>query len=173
MNLKSALQLIVDVPDFPKSGIVFKDMTPIFESPKAFRAVQDALKESIVGLNPTKLVAIESRGFVFGGPLALDLSCSLVLARKKGKLPRKTLSRSYGLEYGQDELHIHEGSIQPGDRVIILDDVLATGGTLEAVAELCQQAGGDVMALQVVLELDFLGGRSRLSRFKVQSLLSV
>ncbi len=159
-----------DVADFPKPGIRFKDMTPIFENPQAFRALQDALKESVASLKPNKILAIESRGFVLGSPLALDLSCGLVLARKKGKLPRRTISETYGLEYGQDELHLHEGALQSGDRVVIVDDVLATGGTLMAAVNLARRSGADVVGLQVVLELGFLGARDRLKAFNLKAL---
>lgn len=170
MILSDALSLIRDVPDFPKPGVVFKDMTPVFESPKAFAALHQALKISLQPLNAQKIVAIESRGFVLAGSLALELGCGIVLARKKGKLPRKTLSQSYGLEYGSDELHIHDDAIRVGERVVILDDVLATGGTLRAVADICQSLGGEIVGLQVVLELGFLNARQSLKAFKVQSL---
>ncbi len=170
MNLESALALMCDVPDFPKTGITFKDMTPIFENPQAFRALQDALKKSVAPLKPTKILAIESRGFILGSPLALDLSCGLVLARKKGKLPRRTLRETYGLEYGHDELHLHEGAVSKADRVVIVDDVLATGGTLMAAANLARRSGAEIVGLQVVLELGFLGAREKLKGLNLQSL---
>lgn len=162
LDLERSLALMVDVPDFPKKGIIFKDMTPIFESPQAFRSMILAMKQTLASLKPTKVIGIESRGFILGAALAYELGLGLVLARKKGKLPRATLSASYSLEYGEDQIEIHKDALNSADRLILVDDVLATGGTLSAVGGIVSQAHAQILAHLVVLELEFLKGRDRL-----------
>lgn len=153
--------LILDVPDFPKPGVVFKDITPLLASHEAFQATVDAL----VGSAPRGVdvvVGMEARGFIFAAPVALALGAGFVPVRKPGKLPGETLSHSYELEYGSETLTIHRSAIPPGARVLVVDDVLATGGTIGATAELLKEMGAELVHVSVVLELGFLHGRERL-----------
>jgi adenine phosphoribosyltransferase len=154
-------RLIVDVPDFPKKGVMFKDITPVLENGEAFKNLILHMAESV---NPqtTKLVAIESRGFILGAALAQHLTCGLVLVRKPGKLPRATEKESYELEYGTDTLEIHKDALKPGDKVTIIDDVLATGGTASAVEKLCERLGAQVLGSVFLMEISFLKGRTKL-----------
>jgi adenine phosphoribosyltransferase len=164
--------LIVDVPDFPKPGIVFKDITPVLESPAAFRAAIEHLAQRCEQLRADSILAIESRGFIFGAALAQRLGLPLELVRKRGKLPRRSLSVSYALEYGVDHLEIHEDALRRGGRYLIVDDVIATGGTAAAVAELVARQGGAVAACVFLIELTFLSGRAKLDGQKIVSLIS-
>jgi adenine phosphoribosyltransferase len=164
--------LIVDVPDFPKPGIVFKDITPLLSNPTAFRAAIERLAETCEGLNADGILAIESRGFIFGAALAQRLGLPLELVRKRGKLPRASLSIRYELEYGFDHLEVHEDALKPGGRYLIVDDVIATGGTAAAVAELVARQGANVAACVFLIELAFLAGRSKLRAQNVVSLIS-
>ncbi len=154
--------IIRDVPDFPKPGILFKDITPVMEDPDAFRTALAGMKDLLVEVEFDALAAIESRGFLFGAPLGLDLDKRLVLMRKAGKLPSETRSVTYDLEYGQASLEVHVDSIKPGDRVIIVDDLLATGGTAAASARLVSDAGGIVAGFLFLVELEFLAGKAKL-----------
>jgi adenine phosphoribosyltransferase len=163
---------IVDVPDFPKPGIVFKDITPLLESPAAFRAAIEQLAQRCEELQADAILAIESRGFIFGAALAQRLHLPLELVRKRGKLPRRSLSVSYALEYGVDHLEIHADALRPGGRYLIVDDVIATGGTAAAVAELVARQGGAVAAYVFLIELTFLSGRAKLDGQKIVSLIS-
>ena len=165
-------KLIVDVPDFPKPGIVFKDITPLLESPAAFRAAIEQLAQRCEGLRADGVLAIESRGFIFGTALAQRLGLPLELVRKRGKLPRPSLRVSYALEYGVDHLEIHQDALRRGGRYLIVDDVIATGGTAAAVATLVAQQGGDVAACVFLIELTFLSGRAKLDGHKIVSLIS-
>lgn len=155
-------QVIRDIPDFPKPGIMFKDITPVMENPAAFRAALDGMKDLLKGIDFDAFCAIESRGFVFGAPMGQDMDKPLVLMRKAGKLPAETRAVTYDLEYGQATLEMHVDSIEPGDRVIIVDDLLATGGTAAASAQLVTDAGGIVAGFLFMVELEFLGGRAKL-----------
>ena len=159
--------IIRDVPDFPKPGILFKDITPVMENPDAFGAALTGMKELLTGVEFDVLCAIESRGFLFGAPMSLDLDKSLVLMRKAGKLPAETRSVTYDLEYGQATLEMHVDSIKQGDRVIIVDDLLATGGTAAASASLIEKAGGEIVGIDFLVELAFLNGRAKLSGYDV------
>lgn len=159
------------IPDFPKPGILFRDITPLLADPKAFHMVIDALVEQFIGHDIDAIVAIESRGFIFGAPLASRLNTSFVPARKPGKLPAETISVAYALEYGQGALELHKDAISEGDRVVVLDDLLATGGTAAAAGELVVSRGGEVIAYAFVTELDGLDGRARLEPAPVVSLL--
>jgi adenine phosphoribosyltransferase len=161
-----------DVPDFPKPGIVFKDLMPLVADPDYFRAALDQLEELARPLEPDIILGAEARGFIFGGALADRLGCGFVPARKPGKLPWSTVEAAYDLEYGTDSLQVHADAIGKGARVIIHDDVLATGGTAKAKTELVEQLGGEVVGLLFVVELAFLNGRERLGGYDVQSLLS-
>jgi adenine phosphoribosyltransferase len=165
-----------NVPDFPKPGILFKDITPLLADPRAFHIALDLLAQRYIGERVDVVVGVEARGFIFGGALAARLNASFVPVRKPGKLPAKADRVAYKLEYGEAELEMHEGSIKAGANVVVVDDVLATGGTAAAAVELARRQGGDVVGLAFVVELDFLGGRARLQesageRAKVYSLV--
>jgi adenine phosphoribosyltransferase len=164
--------LIVDVPDFPKPGIVFKDITPVLADPAAFKAAIEHLAEHAAHLRCDAVLAIESRGFILGAPLAQQLGLPLQLVRKRGKLPRAALRVSYELEYGVDHLEVHADAIRRGGRYLIVDDVIATGGTAAAVASLVAQQGATVAACLFLVELTFLGGRAKLDGLDVVSLIS-
>jgi adenine phosphoribosyltransferase len=151
-----------DVPDFPKPGILFKDITPLLANPRAFHITLDLFAERFIGEHIDVVVGVESRGFIFGGALAARLNASFVPVRKPGKLPYKTDRVAYKLEYGEAELEMHIESIKAGAKVLIVDDLLATGGTAAAAAELTRKQGGVVAAFAFVVELDFLGGKQRL-----------
>lgn len=172
MKLEEIQTLIVDVPDFPKPGIVFKDITPLLAHPRGFRSTIEHLAERVGDDKVDALLAIESRGFIFGAALAQRLSVPLQLVRKQGKLPRQAISIRYELEYGFDHLEVHTDAIQPDGRYLIVDDVIATGGTAAAVAKLVRQQQGEVASCLFVLELSFLNGRAALSGFPVHSLIS-
>ena len=163
--------LLRNVPDFPKPGILFKDITPLLADPKGFHMVLDALAEHFIADHIDVIAGIEARGFIFGGALAARLNASFVPLRKAGKLPAETDRVSYDLEYGTTALEIHVDSIESGAKVVIVDDLLATGGTALAAGELVRRQGGFVSAYAFVIELDFLGGRSRLGPAPVVSLL--
>ena len=164
--------LIADVPDFPKEGIVFKDITPVLRDAAAFDAVVEAFRSRYKDAGITAIAGIESRGFIFGTPLALRLGCAFVPVRKPGKLPRPTHSASYALEYGEDTVHVHKEDLGDGDRVVIIDDLLATGGTAAATAEVIRKCGAKVHEIGVVIELGFLEGRKKLTEDSVHSLLT-
>jgi adenine phosphoribosyltransferase len=162
---------IRDVPDFPKPGILFKDITPLLADVAAFRAAVEGLAAPFRGRGIDVIAAPEARGFIFAAPLALELGAGFVPIRKPGKLPYRTISREYDLEYGRDALHVHEGVIAAGRRVLLLDDVLATGGTMRACRDLVGLAGGEVVAFAFLVELSFLGGRDGLGDAEVFSLI--
>jgi adenine phosphoribosyltransferase len=163
--------LIRDVPDFPKPGILFKDITPLLADPKGFHIVIDSLAERFIGEHIDAIVGVESRGFIFGGALAARLNASFVPVRKPGKLPAAVDRISYDLEYGSAELEMHKWSVHDGSKVLVVDDLLATGGTAAATAELVRRQGGYVAAFAFIIELDFLAGRDRLMPVPVISLL--
>jgi adenine phosphoribosyltransferase len=166
-----AKRLIRDIADFPKAGIVFKDITPVLQDPKAFREVMDRMLEYARAQEPDVIVGIESRGFIFGAPLALSLGTSYVPVRKLGKLPGEIVREEYALEYGTNTVEMHKDAIRPGDRVLIVDDLLATGGTSAAAAKLIEKLGGEVVGLVFLVELTFLNGREVLSEYDVCSLI--
>ena len=163
---------IRDIPDFPKPGIQFKDITPLLADPTAFRASIERLAERYGSQPIDAIAAAEARGFLFAAPLALALRKPLVPLRKPGKLPYRTYSLKYDLEYGQAELHMHVDGISPGQRVLMIDDVLATGGTMAAGCHLVEQAGGVVHGCAFLVELAFLNGRQKLAGYDLFSLLS-
>jgi len=165
-------RIIRDVPDFPKKGVVFKDISPLLASPTAFKKAIDLMAEPLRGRDFDLLVGIESRGFIFAAALAYALGKGKVPVRKPGKLPAKTVEISYQLEYGSDRLEMHEDAIRSGQQVVIVDDVLATGGTARGVASLVEKVGGEVLALSFFIELDFLKGREKLSGYEILSVLS-
>jgi len=164
--------LIRDVPDFPQPGILFKDITTLIRDREAFRDVIDGIARAYRGLQIDLVVGVESRGFIFAAPVALDLHAGFVPVRKPGKLPAHVISQSYELEYGRNTLELHDDAIVPGQRVLIVDDVLATGGSLEATIGLVERLGGVVVGVSVVIELGFLGGRGRLAGHSIHSLIT-
>ncbi len=164
-------EMIREVSDFPKPGINFYDITTLLKNPTGLKRTLDALKERYKGSHIDTVVGIEARGFFFAPAVAYSLGAGFVPVRKPGKLPYKTHQVEYDLEYGTDKLEIHEDAIQPGQRVLIVDDVLATGGTAKAVADLVGHSGGTLMGLSFVIELDFLKGRERLGGHDIFSLL--
>ncbi len=172
MSVERLRSLIRDVPDFPGPGIVFKDITPILRDPSAFAEVVTLLAEATSGCRPDVVVAIESRGFLFGAPLAARLGLGLVPVRKPGKLPYETNRIEYALEYGTDALEMHTDALGPGIRALVVDDVLATGGTAAATTRLVEQTRAVVVACACVIELGFLGGRARLAPHAVSALLT-
>ncbi len=169
--LEHARSLIREIKDFPKKGILFYDITTLIADPCGFQIVIDALAQRLMGQRIDLVVAMESRGFIFGGALASRLNAGFVPVRKPGKLPYRTDRVAYELEYGNAELEIHRDAIAPGARVVILDDLLATGGTAEATAQLVENQGGEVVVHAFVVELTFLGGRARLGPTPVLSLI--
>jgi adenine phosphoribosyltransferase len=164
---------IRDVPDFPKPGVMFKDINPLLADATAFRTVINALAEHAASLSVTKVAGIEARGFFFAAPVALALGVGVLPIRKSGKLPGRTLAETYDLEYGQATVEVQEGAVSAGDRILVVDDVLATGGTAVAAAKLLGSAGAEPVGLAVLLELTFLGGRERVSPLPVEALLPV
>lgn len=163
--------LIRDVPDFPKPGIVFKDVMPLIADPAAFRETIDRLVAWAEPRSPDVILGAEARGFIFGGALAYALGCGFVPARKPGKLPWQVVEATYDLEYGTDSLQVHADALAAGARVIVLDDVLATGGTAKAKVELVEQLGGIVVGALFVIELGFLHGRDGLAGYDVHALV--
>jgi adenine phosphoribosyltransferase len=168
MELRSYVRA---VPDFPKPGILFRDITPLLHDPDALRASIRALADFVRGERIDLVVGMESRGFIFGVPLALELGCGFVPLRKPGKLPREVIRREYALEYGTATLEVHTADVQPGERVLIVDDLLATGGTARTAVELMEQLEAEVVALLFVVELVGLNGRDQLADCRVHSLL--
>lgn len=165
-------QFIRNVPDFPKAGINFKDITPLVKDPAALRRSTDDLRRRFEDIHYDLVMGIESRGFIFGSIIASDTSTGFIPVRKPGKLPYRTIRQSYALEYGSNELEIHEDAIAPGHRILIIDDVLATGGTAAAAAALAEQLGGTVVGIGTIIELSFLKGRERLGAYRVESLIA-
>ncbi|UAY78150.1 adenine phosphoribosyltransferase [Pasteurella canis] len=171
MNNKLALikSSIKSIPNHPKEGIIFRDITSLLEVPEAFRAVIDLIVERYKDKGISKVLGTESRGFIFGAPVALALNVPFVLVRKPGKLPRETIAQSYQLEYGQDTLEIHTDAIQQNDNVLIIDDLLATGGTIEATVKLVERLGGEVKNAAFVINLPDLGGEKRLNNLGIKT----
>ena len=168
MDLKS---LIRDVPDFPKPGIVFKDITTLTKDPEGLKAAADGIADRYRDAKVDVVVGIESRGFIFGALVADRLGVGFVPARKPGKLPAETVRKEYELEYGTDAIEMHKDAVAPGQRVLIVDDLLATGGTAKAAAELVEDLGGVVVAIAFVIDLAFLKGREKLAGYEVFSLV--
>ncbi|PKM98111.1 MAG: adenine phosphoribosyltransferase [Elusimicrobia bacterium HGW-Elusimicrobia-3] len=163
--------IIRDVPDFPKPGIVFKDITPLLADHAAFTELVQAFAEAYRGAGVTKVLGIEARGFLLAAPIAMALGAGIVPVRKKGKLPYKTVAASYALEYGTDTLEMHEDAVKAGEKVLVVDDVLATGGTAAAVCDLVEKLGGKVAGVAMLIELEFLNGRSKLAGRDIHSLI--
>lgn len=161
---------VFNVPDFPKPGIQFKDITPVLSDPQLMRDLIEYWRKLLESEDVTHIAGIESRGFLFGAPLSVALGIPMVVIRKPGKLPRPTRKVVFDLEYGQDELHIHEDVLKAGDRVLVVDDLLATGGTAAAAAKLVEESGAQVHSFLFLVELAFLNGREILAPHAVQSL---
>ncbi|MGH9458579.1 MAG: adenine phosphoribosyltransferase [Thermoanaerobaculia bacterium] len=168
MDLRAYIR---DVPDFPRPGIVYKDITPLLGSREALNEAVAGLASPFHGRGITRVAAIESRGFIFGGAIARELGCGFVPMRKPAKLPWATFRHEYELEYGNDALEVHDDALEASDRVLLVDDLIATGGTAAAARALVGMFGAEVVALAVVVELAFLGGRKRLERVPVHSLI--
>ena len=160
-----------DIPDFPKEGILFRDITTLLLDPEVHRLAVEALAAPFRSSPPDRIMGIESRGFIFGSTLALELDAGFVLARKPGKLPHETESVSYDLEYGSDAIEVHKDAIRPGDRVLVFDDLIATGGTAAAACDLVERLGGEVAGVLFLIELTGLNGRDRLGDRPVHSIL--
>lgn len=168
MDLASYIR---DIPNFPKEGIVFKDITPLFQDPQALRYTIDQMAEFAVGKKVDVVLGAEARGFILGAALAYTLGAGFVPARKPGKLPHDTVAAEYVLEYGTDSLEVHKDAIVPGARVLVHDDLLATGGTARAKCDLVEKLGGEVVGVTFIVELTFLGGREKLEEYDVLSLI--
>ena len=154
--------LVRSIPDYPKAGVIFRDITTLLQNPAGFRRAVDELVQPFAGSDISSVAGIEARGFILGGAVAHQLSVGFVAVRKKGKLPWQTMSQTYQLEYGTDEIEIHIDSVAPGDRVLIVDDLIATGGTAHATANLIREAGAEVIGASFVIDLPDLGGRGKL-----------
>jgi adenine phosphoribosyltransferase len=163
--------LIRDIPDFPKKGILFKDITTLLKDPRAFKQSIDQLTDLVRVHQPDVVIGMESRGFIFAAPIAYQLNAGFVPVRKLGKLPGEVISTEYDLEYGTNTLELHSDAVAPGQRVLIVDDLLATGGTVSATIELVERLQGQVVAVAFLVELQALNGRDRLENYKVVSLL--
>lgn len=164
--------IIRDIPDFPKKGIIFKDITTLLQDAQSYQRMIDLISHRYVGKHIDKVVGVEARGFIIGAALAYKLGAGVVLVRKPGKLPSEIFSKTYELEYGTDTLEIHRDAIKPGERVLIADDLLATGGTMAAVVDMVQNMGAEIVECCFMTELDFLKGRDKLPAGKVYSLLN-
>ena len=172
MDLTAQLRSTIrDVADFPKPGIVFKDITPVLADGRLFRGVTDRFVDELQGLGVTKIVGIDARGFIFAGAVASQLGLGFIPIRKKGKLPWRTRSAAYKLEYGESVVEIHEDAVEKGEKVALIDDVLATGGTAAAAIKLLAECGAEVVRAAFLMELGFLGGRSQLGATPVVSLV--
>jgi adenine phosphoribosyltransferase len=171
MNVEQLRKKIRNIPDFPQKGIVFRDITTLIKDPRAFKAVIDHLHRRYKDRDLDVIVGVESRGFIFGGTLADRLGIGFIPARKPGKLPAEAISESYDLEYGQATLEIHKDAITSGMNVLVIDDLLATGGTLEATCKLVERLGGKVNEIWVLMELAFLKGRNKISGYPFFSLI--
>lgn len=171
MTQINVTDLIREIPDFPKPGILFYDITTLLKNGPGFQHVMQTFIDKYTGRSIDAIVGIESRGFIFSAPLAYQLGVGLVPIRKPGKLPAETLQIEYDLEYGSNTLEIHRDAIQPGSRVLIIDDLLATGGTVEATCKLIEQLGGTVEEIAFLIELSFLNGREKLQKYPIYSLI--
>ena len=171
MGIDGLKAKIRDVPDFPEPGIVFKDIMPLLADPGSLQETLDLLTEWVEPRKPDVILGAEARGFILGAELACRLGCGFVASRRPGKLPWKTVSATYALEYGENSLELHADAIADGQRVLVHDDVLATGGTAKAICDLAAQLGGEIVGVAFVIELDFLDGRKQLDGYDVESLI--
>ena len=169
--MKKLEDYVVSIPDYPEPGIIFRDVTSILQDAEGLKLAIDSLQAELDGLDFDVIAGTESRGFIFGMPIAYNLHKPFVLVRKKGKLPRETVSASYDLEYGSAEIEMHKDSIKPGQKVVLIDDLIATGGTIEAAAELVESLGGEVVRIIFLMELAGLKGREKLKNYDVRSVI--
>ena len=169
--MKKLEDYVVSIPDFPEPGIIFRDVTSILQDAEGLKLAIDSLQAELDGLDFDVIAGTESRGFIFGMPIAYNLHKPFVLVRKKGKLPRETVSASYDLEYGSAEIEMHKDSIKPGQKVVLIDDLIATGGTIEAAAKLVESLGGEVVRIIFLMELAGLKGREKLKNYDVRSVI--
>ena len=169
--MKSLKDYVVTVPDFPEKGVMFRDVTSVLEDAEGLHLAIDEMQKCLDGLDFDVIAGVESRGFIFGMPIAYNLGKPFVPVRKAGKLPRETVSQTYDLEYGQATIEMHTDSIKPGQRVVIVDDLIATGGTVAAAAKLVELLGGEVVRILFLMELEGLEGRKRLSNYDVASVI--
>lgn len=167
--MKKLEDYVISIPDFPEPGIIFRDVTSILQNPDGLKLAVDSLLSMVKGLDFDVIVGAESRGFIFGMPVAYETGKAFILARKPGKLPRETVSAEYELEYGTGSIEIHKDAIRPGQKAVIIDDLIATGGTAKAIAGLVEQLGGQVVKLCFVMELAGLKGREQLAGYQVES----
>ena len=170
--MKKLEDYVVTIPDFPEPGIMFRDVTSVIQDAEGLQLAIDSLQSLLEGLEFDVLVGAESRGFIFGMPLAYNLHKPFVLVRKKGKLPRETVSKEYALEYGTAEIEMHKDAIQPGQKVVLVDDLIATGGTMKAAAEVVEELGGEVVKIIFLMELAGLKGRDVLEKYDVASVIT-
>ena len=169
--MKKLEDYVVSIPDYPEPGIIFRDVTSILQDAEGLKLAIDSLQAELDGLDFDVIAGTESRGFIFGMPIAYNLHKPFVLVRKKGKLPRETISASYDLEYGSAEIEMHKDSIKPGQKVVLIDDLIATGGTIEAAAKLVESLGGEVVRIIFLMELAGLKGREKLKNYDVRSVI--
>lgn len=169
MDLKAKIR---EIPDWPKKGVSFKDITTLLQDGKTFKYVIDKLIEPFLGERIDKVVAIDARGFLVASPIAYKIDCGVCLVRKKGKLPYKTLEENYEKEYGPDILAIHKDTIKKSEKILIVDDLLATGGTIMAAAKLVEKLGGEIIGISCIIDLPFLGGSKKLKKYKLNCLVS-
>ena len=167
--MKKLEEYVVSIPDYPEKGIIFRDVTSILEDPEGLQLSIRELQDKLEGMDFNIVIGPESRGFIFGTPVAYAMGKSFVPARKPGKLPRETVSMEYALEYGTGTIELHKDSIRPGQKVVIIDDLIATGGTVEAIAKLVEELGGEVVKICFVMELAGLKGRDKLQKYDVDS----
>ena len=169
--MKRVEDYVVSIPDFPEPGIIFRDVTSVLQDAEGLKLAIDGIQEKLAGIEFDVIAGTESRGFIFGMPVAYNLGKPFVLVRKKGKLPRETVSMEYELEYGSAEIEMHRDSIRPGQKVVLIDDLIATGGTIEAAAKLVELLGGEVVKMVFLMELAGLKGRDRLKKYDVDSVI--
>ncbi|MFA5084414.1 MAG: adenine phosphoribosyltransferase [Candidatus Paceibacterota bacterium] len=171
MDIKNLKEKIREIPDWPQKGVNFKDITPLLEDAGSFKSVIDKLAEFFKNKGVRKVVGIDARGFLLASAVAYELGAGVAIVRKKGKLPSETVVREYELEYGSNTIEMHKDAIKPGEKAIIIDDVLATGGTAKAAVDLVEELGGDIIGLGFLIDLAFLKGKEKLSGFDVYSLI--
>ena len=170
--MKQLADFVTTIPDFPKEGIMFRDVTSVVQDPEGLKMAIDQLVEKLKGLDFDLVVGTESRGFLFGAPVAYALNKGFILVRKKGKLPREVISEDYDLEYGSATIEMHKDSIKPGQKVVVIDDLIATGGTTEAVVKLVERLGGEIVSMGFVMELAGLGGMEKFKKYNPYALIS-
>lgn len=170
--MKELKEYVRNIPDFPEKGIIFRDITTVFQAPEALKLSIDSMQEKLNNVDFDIVVGAESRGFLFGTPIAYNLNKAFVPVRKKGKLPYETIEESYNLEYGQATLEIHKDAIKPGQRVVIIDDLIATGGTLEAIIKLVERLGGIVVKVCCLIDLPDLGGKEKIKNYDVETVIA-